>query len=204
VQGKLVDEEGFPIGDVAKIISVREARNKLARLQTDYRELMKNIESGLSQLHQNSANKQHSDVVGRPSTPATSSDSVRESFAEVDEVLEGSPAEEAQLRVKDEIVFWGSVNKDSVNRFQAIAELTSTSEGRPISVGVVRSGSVHMLVLVPKKMEGSWLARVPSNSSRQELEIYCTTDTKTRTKQNSIEDPMNCVLRILHLLCHPH
>jgi len=157
VQGKLVDEEGFPIGDVAKIISVREARNKLARLQTDYRELMKNIESGLSQLHQNSANKQRSDVVGRPSPPATSSDSVRESFAEVDEVLEGSPAEEAQLRVKDEIVFWGSVNKDSVNRFQAIAELTTTSEGRPISVGVVRSGSVHMLVLVPKKWRGRGL-----------------------------------------------
>eukprot|EP01126_Amoeba_proteus_P051474 TRINITY_DN6147_c0_g1_i13.p1 TRINITY_DN6147_c0_g1~~TRINITY_DN6147_c0_g1_i13.p1 ORF type:complete len:165 (-),score=37.22 TRINITY_DN6147_c0_g1_i13:576-1070(-) len=51
LKGGLVDSEGFPIGDVEKIIAVREARASLSRKQNDHLQLMKEIEEGLERFH---------------------------------------------------------------------------------------------------------------------------------------------------------
>ncbi|GIQ86289.1 hypothetical protein KIPB_008116, partial [Kipferlia bialata] len=46
----LVDAEGFPLADV-DLYSVREARHKIAVLQTEFLDLMKKIESRMHSLH---------------------------------------------------------------------------------------------------------------------------------------------------------
>jgi 26S proteasome non-ATPase regulatory subunit 9 len=50
LKDSLVDSEGFPRGDI-DIYHVRGRRNRLACIQTDYKELMQQIETLLHQLH---------------------------------------------------------------------------------------------------------------------------------------------------------
>jgi len=47
----LVDKEGFPSKEV-DVHAVRIQRNTLARLQTDHREIMKQIETEMLMIHQ--------------------------------------------------------------------------------------------------------------------------------------------------------
>ena len=49
VSGPLVDDEGFPRGDI-DLYAVRQARNKYVCAQTDHIEVMKKIEQALQQL----------------------------------------------------------------------------------------------------------------------------------------------------------
>lgn len=50
VKGSLVDEEGFPRADI-DLFEVRKFRNRLACLQTDHCTVMKKIEAGLLNIH---------------------------------------------------------------------------------------------------------------------------------------------------------
>ncbi|CAE7343672.1 PSMD9, partial [Symbiodinium sp. KB8] len=50
VSGPLVDEEGFPRGDI-DLYAVRQARNKYVCAQTDHTEVMKKIEQAIAALH---------------------------------------------------------------------------------------------------------------------------------------------------------
>ena len=45
-----MDKEGFPRSDI-DVVEIRTMRNRRACLQTDLRELMKQIEAGLHELH---------------------------------------------------------------------------------------------------------------------------------------------------------
>ena len=56
VKGPLVDSEGFPRGDI-DLIEVRKMRHRLACLQTDHCNLMKQIENEMFSLHE--VYKQH-------------------------------------------------------------------------------------------------------------------------------------------------
>ena len=51
LKGKLVDEEGFPRADI-DLFEIRKNRNRLACLQTDHVNIMKQIEQGLYALHE--------------------------------------------------------------------------------------------------------------------------------------------------------
>lgn len=51
VKGPLVDSEGFPRSDI-DLFEIRKNRNRLACLQTDHVNLMKEIEKGLFSLHE--------------------------------------------------------------------------------------------------------------------------------------------------------
>ena len=50
LHGNLLDAEGFPRADI-DIYAVRGMRNQLARLQNDHQAVMKQIETGLVDLH---------------------------------------------------------------------------------------------------------------------------------------------------------
>ena len=45
--GGLIDAEGYPLDDVMRIINIREARHRYACLQTDHKQLLKDIEQAL-------------------------------------------------------------------------------------------------------------------------------------------------------------
>jgi len=49
----LIHHFRYPISDVGKIISTREARHALAMKQNDHLEIMRRIEEGLVQIHAN-------------------------------------------------------------------------------------------------------------------------------------------------------
>ena len=50
VKGSLVDAEGFPRADI-DLFEVRKLRNRLACLQTDHCNLMKELDGALLNLH---------------------------------------------------------------------------------------------------------------------------------------------------------
>lgn len=50
VKGSMIDDEGFPRADV-DIFEVRKLRNRHACLQTDHKQLMKELEQKLYSLH---------------------------------------------------------------------------------------------------------------------------------------------------------
>eukprot|EP01116_Phalansterium_solitarium_P007710 TRINITY_DN2055_c0_g1_i1.p4 TRINITY_DN2055_c0_g1~~TRINITY_DN2055_c0_g1_i1.p4 ORF type:complete len:167 (+),score=64.15 TRINITY_DN2055_c0_g1_i1:2853-3353(+) len=95
---QLVDADGFPIGDVDKIVRVRNVRHRLAELQFDHKSLMARIEQEMSRVlgrrpdHQ----QQPSGASNAASTPAASPGSAPPApslapFATVSEVADGSP-----------------------------------------------------------------------------------------------------------------
>jgi len=47
LKGNLIDNEGFPIDDVSLVLETRDARHKLACLQTDLKTIMKEIEAAM-------------------------------------------------------------------------------------------------------------------------------------------------------------
>jgi len=158
LRGNLVDKEGFPISDVDKVISVREARNKLARLQNDHITLMKTIENDMIALHAITASTQSKMDTETP-IKKVQLDDIR--FAKVNEVSLSSPAELAGLRVADLIVKFGSINSKNSDNLKAVGQLVRDSEGRPIHVQVKRSengnDSLKSLSLTPKKWSGQGL-----------------------------------------------
>eukprot|EP00695_Tsukubamonas_globosa_P002719 TRINITY_DN3910_c0_g1_i1.p1 TRINITY_DN3910_c0_g1~~TRINITY_DN3910_c0_g1_i1.p1 ORF type:complete len:127 (+),score=13.56 TRINITY_DN3910_c0_g1_i1:138-518(+) len=92
MKGSLVDDQGFPRGDV-DVASVRITRNLIARMHTDLEEITKRIEEDMIQLHQLEKSRPPTET-GAPSAPSAP---VMRAFALVDEVSAGSPAQEAQL-----------------------------------------------------------------------------------------------------------
>lgn len=90
-----------------------------------------------------------------PSSPPVAKDS----FAIVDSVTEGGPADECGLREKDELVEFGSLNAKNFQNLQQLAEIAQHKLDQKVAVMVKRkrdNGSicVETIQLVPKKWAG--------------------------------------------------
>jgi len=163
LRGNLVDKDGFPLEDVNKLLSVREARNKLARLQTDHMNAMKQIEIEMQNLHGTAASlkaiSSGTKTEQKPITnlPIQKSEPKAEVFAKIDRVLEGSPAQLSGLKVGDLINGFGDVNKDNNDRLKAVGELVRNSEDKEIIVQVKRTGGDIKISLIPTKWSGNGL-----------------------------------------------
>ncbi|CEM04173.1 unnamed protein product [Vitrella brassicaformis CCMP3155] len=160
VRGNLLDAEGFPRADL-DIVPIRQARHKLACLQTDHAELMKKIEAGLHDLHAQGA-------VRVPRGPGSSSSSSgpssrangvghRPAFAVVDEVSAGSPSEAAGLQINDRIVAFGDVDASTPDGFKSIARVVQENVGRNVNVVVRREAREMALSLRPQTWSGRGL-----------------------------------------------
>lgn len=75
-------------------------------------------------------------------------------FAVVDEVLEGSPAHEADVRVGDEIVSCGHVTGQTPNSIETMGRLISESENMDVHVVVLRDDERIELNLRPRTWSG--------------------------------------------------
>jgi len=112
ISGNLVDAEGFPRADI-DVFAVRTARHKLACLRTDHFEMMKQLEKGLHALHAQGAirvprgGESNGGMNGDAHDGPVSAD--LPPFAVVDQISEGSPAEEAGLQLWDQILLFGDV-----------------------------------------------------------------------------------------------
>ncbi|CAJ1406959.1 unnamed protein product [Effrenium voratum] len=172
ISGPLVDEEGFPRGDI-DLYAVRQARHKYAVAQTDHMEVMKKIEQAITAIH--ASTKVHvpregpADAKMEEDEPIPSADNVllqvklTAPFATIDEVSDGSPAQTAGLRIGDQICRFGPVSLQDTGDlsacFNAIRELVPRSVGTAINVTVLRGEPPARteLELVPQQWAGRGL-----------------------------------------------
>ncbi|XP_048370487.1 26S proteasome non-ATPase regulatory subunit 9 isoform X1 [Sphaerodactylus townsendi] len=154
----LVDVEGYPRTDI-DIYQVRTARHNIICLQNDHKALMREVEQALHQLHASEKEKRKSN--GAEAHAEARSQSQSEApllpFARVNAVTPGSPASMSGLQVDDEIVEFGSVNARNFQSLQNIATVVQHSEGKPLSMTVLRSGERMYLGLTPKRWNGKGL-----------------------------------------------
>lgn len=124
-------------------------------LQNDHKALMKQVEEALHQLHAREKEKRARDEA--EALAEARSQSQPQAFARVNAVTPGSPASISGLQVDDEIVEFGSVNINNFQNLQNIATVVQHSEGRPLSVTVIRGGRKVHVGLTPKRWAGKGL-----------------------------------------------
>lgn len=152
-RGPLVDGEGYPRADV-DVHGTRTLRHKHATLNTDHKELMKQIEEKMHALHALPSMRSGARPSSAPSAAASTAPNwVKESpavhqaamgalaWAVVDDVSAGGPAEASGLQVGDLIVKFGSVSLtegDPSELMATVASIVSSSEGADIDLTVAR------------------------------------------------------------------
>mmetsp|Transcript_53952 Transcript_53952/g.108353 ORF Transcript_53952/g.108353 Transcript_53952/m.108353 type:complete len:221 (-) Transcript_53952:138-800(-) len=173
VKDSLIDEQGFPRADL-DIYAIRKARNRLACAQTDHVEVMKKIEQALVAIHSGSR-------VSVPRGAATAMEVEDDDsasggaariqvvqlppppFALIDEVADGSPAQDAGLLIGDQVCRFGGVDREEngdLNAcFAGVAKLVPQSVGTPIEVVVMRGQPPAKVVLqlIPRQWAGRGL-----------------------------------------------
>ncbi|XP_064650864.1 26S proteasome non-ATPase regulatory subunit 9-like [Lineus longissimus] len=148
MDGPLIDEELYPRSDI-DIYSVRHARHRIICLQNDHKELMKEIEEGLYQVHAAAKGEHAESMEIEPVCPGRVT-----TFAYVDLVDEGSPAQAAGLEKCDELVEFGSVTAQNFVNLQNIATIVQHSVGKPIKITVLRKEEMVKLTLTPNTWSG--------------------------------------------------
>jgi 26S proteasome non-ATPase regulatory subunit 9 len=121
---------------------------------------MKQIETGLIQVHENSATNPSNTT--EPITTATTSNTNlpnKEPFLRVDLVSNQSPAELAGLHVGDLVCRIGTIRKENFRTMQDVASLVNNSENRSITLLVQRANTKEQetISLTPKKWSGNGL-----------------------------------------------
>lgn len=141
------------------LLRVRQIRQRVICLQNDHKALMKQIEAGLIQVHQNNTSNPSTSDGQVPTASSNTTLSNKEPFLRVDVVSSQSPAETAGLRVGDLVCRIGTIRKENFRNMQDIASLVTNSENRSITLLVQRANSKEQqtLTLVPKKWSGNGL-----------------------------------------------
>ncbi|KYO39731.1 26S proteasome non-ATPase regulatory subunit 9 isoform B [Alligator mississippiensis] len=152
----LVDAEGYPRADI-DLYQVRTARHNIICLQNDHKAVMRQVEEALHQLHAREKEKRARDEAEAQAEAVSQNQSLPQPFARVNAVTPGSPASLAGLQVDDEIVEFGSVKAHNFQTLQNIATVVQHSEGKPLSVSVIRGGEKVHLGLTPKRWAGKGL-----------------------------------------------
>lgn len=155
LSGGLIDEEGFPIADVGKIIDVRTARHNLACKQNDHIAIMKEIEEGLYALHQNYKLREKPTSTTKKDTPKREEKALKKPFAIVAEVTPDSPSSMSGLQKDDLIIEFGTVDYDNNRALKAVADVVQ--ENTPIRLQILRDSQPTYISLVPAKWAGRGL-----------------------------------------------
>lgn len=153
MDGPLVDSEQFPRADI-DVRVVRQARHRVICLQNDHKDIMKQIEAKLYELHAQSSSVPESspmEVNGEHHTVNHAA------FARVDRVDDGSPAASAGLLVGDEIVQFGSISAANFANMQTVAAVVEHSKGKSLPVMVLRDGLQKRLSVTPNTWSGRGL-----------------------------------------------
>jgi 26S proteasome regulatory subunit N4 len=152
--------DGFPRDDI-DVAQIRTTRHRIIILRNDWKELMDLIEKGLHQHHAdiqaaNALKPQSSSISPQPTEVTPSVEPVPQAvFARVNEVIPGSPAQEAGLQKDDQIRQFGSANWSNHERLRRVGEIVQGNVGRPIVVKVLRGTGQDArelsLTLVPRQ-----------------------------------------------------
>ncbi|XP_005989036.1 26S proteasome non-ATPase regulatory subunit 9 [Latimeria chalumnae] len=156
MNGPLIDIEGYPRADI-DIYQVRTARHNIICLQNDHKAIMKQIEEALHQLHAHEREKRAKDEAEAEAEAMEVEQRLPRPFAKVETITAGSPASMCGLQVGDEIIEFGSVNTQNFRSLQNIATVVQHSEGKPLSIAVIRGGQKMHLGMTPQRWSGRGL-----------------------------------------------
>lgn len=162
----LVDASGYPRNDI-DVYQVRGARHQIICLQNDLKSLMKQIEQGLHTVHAETAAQQQENLASTKlqamdideaggSSQRRAAGPVKP-IAKVNLVSDGSPAQDAGIALRDEIVEFGTVNAGNFRDLSQIAVVVKSCENKTVPVKVRRDGKLVDLVLTPKTWSGRGL-----------------------------------------------
>jgi 26S proteasome non-ATPase regulatory subunit 9 len=120
---------------------------------------MKQIEAGLIQIHENTANNPSNTTTEPTTTTSNTNLPNKEPFLRVDLVSNQSPAELAGLHVGDLVCRIGTIRKENFRTMQDVASLVNNSENRSITLLVQRANTKEQqtVSLTPKKWSGNGL-----------------------------------------------
>ena len=120
---------------------------------------MKQIEDGLIQVHESTANNSLNITETISTTSSNTNLPKKEPFLRVDVVSNQSPAETAGLHVGDLVCRIGTIRKDNFRTIQDVASLVNNSENRSITLLVQRADTKEQqtVTLTPKKWSGNGL-----------------------------------------------
>ncbi|KAG2220373.1 hypothetical protein INT45_006544 [Circinella minor] len=164
----LIDSSGFPRSDV-DVATARTFRNLVHRLRNDHKDIMKEIESALHAVHeetrkQSSTLQQEQKDQGENSTTKMNNNDMEQEdkkvpskkpFALVNAVAPDSPADKSGLQRNDKVIQFGNIHAENHDRLQALNRLVGQSEDKSIQVIILRNDqSIIELVLTPKKWSG--------------------------------------------------
>ncbi|KAF3033094.1 putative 26S proteasome regulatory subunit [Didymella heteroderae] len=158
--------DGFPRSDIdVPQKTVRTTRARIIRLKNDYKDLISRIEKGLHEHHARLAEQAQNNPMAASQAQAGQSTppaALEAPFAKVNSVISGSPADEAGLKVGDNITKFGWVDWTNHERLGRVAEAVSQNEGIPITVKALRpsnSGSPAETVQMQLTPRGNWGGR---------------------------------------------
>ena len=160
IKDPLVDNEGFPRGDV-DIYNARRKRARLSTINVDHKEIMRRIEAELQSIHASPLPASSAPSGQREKlTPATATADRLSPMARIDEILEGSPADMAGLKNGDMLLQFGTVNSRTPDFLGAIPRVLRDRMGESLIVLVERPGIPETplsLTLTPKVWSGRGL-----------------------------------------------
>ena len=173
VDGSLIDRDGFPKAGL-DLVSIRMARHDLICTQNDLKNLMEKIEKKMmayfEELNNNKmeeeANEENknsnSNVKDETTAGACSEDqnnnkiqeNIKEPFAKIASVENGSPADEAGLKAEDAIINFNGILYKGVshNPLMTVQEIVKSKIGEEIPISVVRKNSDNILIVVNLKI----------------------------------------------------
>eukprot|EP01056_Protomagalhaensia_sp_Gyna25_P004728 Protomagalhaensia_sp_Gyna_25__4727@NODE_462_length_3372_cov_173_184218_g357_i0_p3_GENE_NODE_462_length_3372_cov_173_184218_g357_i0NODE_462_length_3372_cov_173_184218_g357_i0_p3_ORF_typecomplete_len240_score25_56Nas2_N/PF18265_1/2_1e24GRASP55_65/PF04495_14/7_4e07PDZ_6/PF17820_1/0_00025PDZ_2/PF13180_6/1_1e03PDZ_2/PF13180_6/0_02_NODE_462_length_3372_cov_173_184218_g357_i012591978 len=148
LKGGLDDADGYPRADI-DIIGIVNARHELACLNTDYSDLMKDIEKELHQIHQ-----ERSVAVPRPETGSL------QPFGKVGSLAAASPGFMAGLEEGDLLLRFGALDLKTAplqSIFEQLPRLVKNNQNKEITVVVKRGETVSTRILRPRVWDGAGL-----------------------------------------------
>ena len=154
----------------ANNITVRTTRARIIHLRNDYKALMSKIEVG---LHEHHAEYQAANPPASSSTQAAGSNGTTVQgvldtpFAKVNSVVNGSPADQAGLKVGDRIRKFGNVDFMNHEKLSKVAETVQRNQGVSTAIPWLKKALFTDLLPIAKRgRQGSTWRSSRSNTRR--------------------------------------
>ena len=130
----------------ANNITVRTTRARTIHLRNDYKALMSKIEIGLHEHHaeyQAAIPPASSSTQAAGSSGTTAQGVLDTPFAKVNSIVDGSPADQARLKVGDKIRQFGNINFMNHEKLSKVAETVQRNQGVSTAILWLQESSFH-------------------------------------------------------------
>ncbi|KAK4471705.1 hypothetical protein MN116_005107 [Schistosoma mekongi] len=152
----LIDDQGYPRSDI-DVGLIRTTRNSIRCLNTDHKQIMLELETILHVIHEYARqNPSKNILINREicSSEYKEIDNkppqiVKNPFLKIDQIAPNSIAEQADLKVGDRVIQFGSVSADNFVSLQDISTVfRNTAPGSFIHISIIRGDSSNNVLSI--------------------------------------------------------